>query len=303
MDDKSTRREFLKNTASASLAMALVSGSTTATVNANTPKNTTRLHLGCCAYSYREYLTKGKMKLEEFLHIAADLGLDGVQLTTYYYESTEYEYLYSLKHLAYTLGLDIPSIAIRSNFCKQDPAERSEEVDTTKKWVDVAVKLGASAIRIFGGKIPKGTSVDKAIEWTAAGIREAVEYAGSRGGFLALENHGGVTEKAEYVIKIYQRVNHNWFGLLLDTGNFRADPYREMAVAAPYAITTHIKDYVPGAEGKKQPPDFDRIFKILHDVQYKGYLNVEYEGDEDPMTGVPKLVKEMQKVAPKYSVV
>ena len=237
------------------------------------------------------------------MHIAAEMGLHGVELTTYYYESTEDEYLHKMKSLAYKLGLDIPSIAIRSNFCTQDESKRAEEVTNTTKWVDVAVRLGASAIRVFGGTIPEGTPVDQAIEWTAVGIREAVEYAGSKGVFLALENHGGVTEKAEDVIKIHQQVNHDWFGLLLDTGNFHADPYLEMALAAPYAITTHIKIDVSGPDGKKQPVDLDRICKVLHEVQYKGYLNIEYEGAEDQMIGVPKLVEAMKIIAAKYSIV
>jgi sugar phosphate isomerase/epimerase len=303
MKNKSTRRQFLRNTAAASLATTLAGCGSKVRADSATSKNLTRLKLGCCAYSYRDYLTKGKMKLEDFMHIAANLGLHGVELTTYYYESTEDEYLYNLKSLAYQLGLDIPSIAIRSNFCTQDESKRAEEVANTNKWVDVAVKLGASAIRIFGGTIPKGTPVEQAIEWTVAGIRAAVEYAGSKGVFLALENHGGVTEKAENVLKIHQQVNHDWFGLLLDTGNFHVDPYREIALAAPYAITTHIKIEVSDADGQKQPVNLDKICSILHKLQFKGYLNIEYEGAEDQMTGVPKFVEAMKKIVTKYSIV
>lgn len=301
MENITSRRDFIKSATAATILSTMPAGKIMAAPE--NPQNATRLHLGCCAYSYRKYLKNGEMKLDQFLHLAANLGFDGVQLTTYYYESSKDEYLFGLKHLAYKLGLDIPSIAIRTNFCTADEAERSEQVENTKKWVDVAVKLGAIAIRIFGGKVPKGAPLDDAIAWTAAGIREAVEYAGSKGVFLALENHGGVTERAENVVRIYKRVNHPWLGLLLDTGNFPYEPYSQIAEDAPYAITTHFKGSVPNRNDKRIPVDVDRVFKILRDAQYQGYLNIEYEGKEDPMTGVPKLLEQMKKSARKYSLV
>ena len=34
---------------------------------------------------------------------------------------------------------------------------------------------------------------------------------------------------------------------------------------------------------------------------YQGYVSAEYEGEEDPMTGVPKLVERIKALSRKYS--
>ena len=39
------------------------------------------MKIGCCAYSYRQYLLSGEMNLEDFIDTAVELGIDGVELT------------------------------------------------------------------------------------------------------------------------------------------------------------------------------------------------------------------------------
>jgi hypothetical protein len=34
---------------------------------------------------------------------------------------------------------------------------------------------------------------------------------------------------------------------------------------------------------------------------YQGFMSVEYEGEEDPMTGVPKLIERVKTLCRKYS--
>lgn len=250
--------------------------------------------IGCCAYSYRKYLTQGEMKLEDFLEEAARLGLDGVQLTTYYYESTEPAYLHRLKFKAYKLGLDIPSIATRTNFCQKDLEKRVQQAEEMKKWIDAAVELGATGIRVFGGKIPKGASSEEAIDWTVDGLKRALEYAEKRGVILALENHGGVTETADMVLKIRSKIDSPNFALLLDTANFRKNTYEEIAKVAPYAVTSHVKTEVFTPDGGKAPADTERIIRTLAEAGYRGYLHIEYEAQPEPKEAIPKFVEELR---------
>ena len=248
------------------------------------------MKIGCCAYSYRKYLTKGQMRLQDFLDEAARMNLDGVQLTTYYYESTEPSYLRELKFRAYKLGLDIPSIATRTNFCQKDPDKRVEQASELRRWIDAAVELGANAIRVFGGKIPKGATKEQAVEWTVDGLKRALEYAEKRGVILALENHWGVTETADLVLQIRSKIDSPNFGLLLDTANFRTNPYGQIRQLAPYAVTTHVKTEMFTPDGGKVPADVEKIVKALAEANYRGYLHVEYEGKEEPREAIPKFV-------------
>ena len=38
-----------------------------------------------------------------------------------------------------------------------------------------------------------------------------------------------------------------------------------------------------------------KVLDILREVNYRGYLALEYEGKEDPMTGVPRWIERMKK--------
>ena len=73
-----------------------------ATLSADTPiASRPRLLVGCCAYSYRPYLEKKQMTMEDFILKAVELGIQGVDITTYWLTSTEPGYLAGLRHLAY----------------------------------------------------------------------------------------------------------------------------------------------------------------------------------------------------------
>src|SRR6185312_14852141 len=87
--------------AGVSLASAAHSPAATETPVPNLP----RLFSGCCAYSYRKYLQHGPMTMEEFIEKAVSLRVDGVDMTGYYFKSTDPAYLASLRHLAYRKGV------------------------------------------------------------------------------------------------------------------------------------------------------------------------------------------------------
>jgi sugar phosphate isomerase/epimerase len=93
-----------------------------------------------------------------------------------------------------------------------------------------------------------------------------------------LENHGGPTATADGLLKFVRDVDSPWFGVNLDSGNFRTtnDPYAELERIAPYALNAQIK-VVMGIGGKKVPAEFKRLAKIMRDAKYRGYIVLEYE--------------------------
>jgi hypothetical protein len=52
-----------------------------------------------------------------------------------------------------------------------------------------------------------------------------------------------------------------------------------------------------------QPIDLDRVWRMFAKAGYRGYMSAEYEGEEDPMTGVPKLIGRIKTLCKKYSTV
>ncbi|MFP6701151.1 MAG: sugar phosphate isomerase/epimerase, partial [Planctomycetaceae bacterium] len=80
-----------------------------------------------------------------------------------------------------------------------------------------------------------------------------------------------------------------------DGGNFRSDdPYRDMAVIAPYAINAQVKVSI-FRNGKKEPADLKRVIGILRDADYRGYIVLEYE-EEDPLGEIPGYLGQLRQL-------
>lgn len=236
------------------------------------------------AYSYRSLLggKDPQLTLADFIDDCADFGLEGTELTSYYFppDATP-AYLRGLKQQCFRLGLDVSGTAVGNDFGKADEGERRRQIEGVKKWVDNAAILGAPVIRIFAGHVPKGVDPDTAHQWMVEGMQECCDYAGQHGVFLALENHGGPTATPDGLLSLVRAVESPWFGVNFDSGNFRTeDPYADLAQIAPYAVNVQIKASVQRA-GKREPADYPRLAQILRQANYRGYIVLEYEEPGD----------------------
>jgi L-ribulose-5-phosphate 3-epimerase len=286
------RRELLTSLAFSSVATLL--GSDTAPASGKSP----RLLPGCCAYSYGKYLKDRSMTMEDFIAKAVELGVLGVEITTYWLKSTDENYLASLRRFAHQQGMPISGLAIGAQMCQPDAGKRQEVVDSIAKWVDATGHLGASHLRVFGDTLPPGATDAQGVEWVAETMKAACDYAAKKGIILGIETHMGLTIKAANVIAILRRVDSPYAGCTLDVSNFHENPYEEIEACLPYATNTHIRDHWGEA---KTPLDLDRVFQMFARSGFKGYMSAEYEGDEDPATGVPKLIGKIKTLCRKYS--
>ncbi|HXG11354.1 MAG TPA: sugar phosphate isomerase/epimerase family protein [Gemmataceae bacterium] len=297
-----TRRHFLQSALAAGTGLAL--GTTpAAAIEPIRRSGKPRFRLSLAAYSYRKYLTlnikpKPPMTLDDFIEAAADMDLDAVEPTAYYFAQTTPEYLAHLKGKCTRLGLDISGTAVGNNFCVADPKQLRQQIDSVKQWVEHASRLGAKTIRIFAGSVPTGDSEEQARARCVAAIQEACDYAGKYGIYLALENHGGITATVDQTLALVRAVKHDWFGVNLDTGNFRtADPYADLARLAPYAVNVQLKTEIQrGPKMPKEEADLKRLIAILRQAGYRGYIALEYEADEDPKTAVPRHVAALRQL-------
>ncbi len=294
------RRTFLQ-AAGLAAAGSLVANPLASTGRAEeTASPRPRLLSGCCAYSYEKYLQSKKMTMEDFFLKAVELGVEGVDVTTYWLKSTDPDYLISLRHLAFKHALPFSGAAIGTDMCQPDPTKRAAEIEKIKKWVDATQLLGASHLRVFGGELPRGATDEQGVEWTAETLKQACDYAAPKGITLGIESHGGITSKATNILAILRRVNSPYAGCNLDISNFMEDPYTQVEALVPYATHTHIRDHY----GRPlKPLDLDRMWQLFAKGGYQGFMSVEYEGEEDAMTGVPKLVEKVKMLCKKYSTV
>ena len=261
-----------------------------------------QLKLSLAAYSYRQYLNLARkpmpiMTLEEFVAAAAAMPFEAVELTQYYFPSTQPQYLANLKGRCTRMGLDISGTAIGNNFCVTDAARHKGQIALVRTWIEHTSRLGGKTMRIFAGGVERGDTEELARARVIASIQEVCEYAGQFGIYLALENHGGITSTAEQLLQIVRAVKSDWFGVNLDTGNFRTqDPYADMARLAPYAVVVQLKTEVQRAGKNKEDADLKRLVTILRDANFRGYVALEYEAAEEPKTAVPRAATALWKL-------
>ena len=251
------------------------------------------------AYSYRELLggKAPKLTLSDFIADCAKFGLEGTELTSYYFPAnTDDAFLRKLKLEAFRLGLDISGTAVGNDFCHPAGPEREKQIANVKLWVDRAEVLGAPVIRIFSGNAKKGQSEADAHKLAVAGMEECCDYAGRHGVVLALENHGGLTTTIEGLLALVRDVKSPWFAVNLDTGNFRSsDPYADLAKLAPYAMNVQVKVSMHPEGGQKEKADFKRLAQILRDSGYRGYIVLEFEEPEEPREACPRYLDELRQ--------
>jgi L-ribulose-5-phosphate 3-epimerase len=259
------------------------------------------LRAGLVAYSFRKEFESKKMTYEALIRSVSEWGLDGIDTTVYWFPDTSDQFLASLRRTAYKHGVSLYSIAVRSRLCQPTPELQSAEVANVKKWVDVAVKVGATHVRVFGGSIPKGSTETQAIAWAVEVLKRSAEYAGSQGVLLGVEDDGGLTTTAEPTVEIVKQTDSPYVGINLDTGNFPRNGYSQVALCLPYALNVHFKVNIGSAEGTKEKADWDRLVGMFAKAGYKGYISLEYEEKESAETAVPRLAAELRSAVRKYS--
>lgn len=290
------RREFLSTLA----AVPALAGAPAAGIDPIKRTGGARMKLSVAAYSFRTALAGARksMTLDDFVDLATTWDVEGIEPTSYYFpDPPTPEYCRRLRRHAFLQGLAISGTAVRNTFTHPPGPQLDKEIDHVKRWVDLAAELHAPTIRIFAGDLQKGTSEADARKWCVDAIHRACEHAGSLGIMLALENHGGIVSTADQLLAIVREVRSDWFGVNLDTGNFRgADPYADLARLAPYAVVVQVKSEMTIGTGPRQEADLARVVKILRDVKYRGFVVLEYEADGDPRQAVPRYLQQLRKL-------
>jgi L-ribulose-5-phosphate 3-epimerase len=264
-------------------------------------QQSSRLRTGLNAYSFRRELQAKTMTYDDLVRRAVDWDIDGLDLTVYWFPSNTPEFTLPLRRLAYLHGVEIYSISVRSELTRAGADERRREVESLYRWVDVANSLGASHIRVFGGNVPKGYTEEQAVPWVVECLQRASDYAATRGVILGLENHGGITTRAERIIEIVDKVDSPWVKINLDTGNFRSDVFQQIQMCLPYTVNIQVKVENRDEAGNRVAQDWDKVVKMVAESGYRGYLALEYEAEEPALQAVPRHMARIRELTRRYS--
>ena len=289
------RRDFISSAA----ALPAAAGAAAA----QTPPQRVRgafLKLSCNLYSFNAPMRSGEMKLEDVFDFCAGQGFAAVDPTGYYFpgypEVPSDAYVYSLKRRALVNGLAISGTGVRNDFTVADAAKRRADIQLVKAWIECAARLGAPALRVFSGApLAAGQSRAEVTKRVVDACRECAEHGGKFGVVVTIQNHADFIETSDHVLEILAGVNSEWFGLNLDIGSFRKrDAYEEIRRVVPHAVTWQIKEEIyRGTQQEKT--DLTKLFAIIRDGGYRGYVPLETLGEGDPKVKIPRFLAEVRK--------
>jgi len=266
-----------------------------------------RVKLGISSYSYWHFRPP-KVSIETVIDKAAELGVEGVDILHRQMDVEERSYLQHLKRRAFVNGVDLICLSIHQDFVSPDMDDRNKNIEHTLHCIELAYAMGIPSIRLNSGRWGTVKSFDRLMElrgeepplegytdddafgWCIDSIEKCLPKAEECGVLLALENHWGLSRKPENILRIVNAIDSPWLGVLMDTGNFLEEPYERLEQMAPKAVFVQAKTYYGGGEWYTLDLDYKRIANILADVNYKGYVSLEFEGKEDPDIAVPKSI-------------
>lgn len=305
---KNSRRHFIQNGFTASVAAAIIPGLTIEEKILPKP----RIKLSISSYSYWHF-KEIKFPIEKVIDEAAKLGVEGIDILHMQMESEDNKYIQELKRRAYLNGITFTCLSIHQGFVTPDKEILKQHIDKTKKCIELAAKMGIPCLRLNSGRwntiksfdelmknrgiepILAGYTEDDGFKWCIDAIQQCLPTAEEYGVLLALENHWGLCSTPEGMLRIKKAIDSPWLGLLMDTGNFLENPYSKLEMIAPYTNFVQAKTYYGGGEWYSLDLDYKRIISILQKVNYQGYLSLEYEGKEDAATAVPKSIEMLRK--------
>jgi sugar phosphate isomerase/epimerase len=257
-------------------------------------------------YSFWRFKEDSKLSIEKCIDEAARMGFQGVEILHRQMENEEPGYLQRLKQRAFVNGLDLCGFSTHQGFVSPDEAERKRNIDHTVHTIELAYALGIPTIRVNTGRWNTTRSFDELManrgieprlegytdedgfKWVIDSLEQCVPAAERCGVTLGLENHWGLGLTPEGVLKIVHAIDSPWLKCTLDTGNFLEDPYDRLELMAPEAVFVQAKTYYGGGLWYTLDLDYPRIAAMLRRHNYRGYISLEFEGNEDWQTAIPK---------------
>lgn len=266
----------------------------------------TRNPIAVSTYSFWRFKEDSKLSIERCIDESARMGFDAVEILHIQMEGEENGYLQRLKQQAFVNGVALCGLSTHQGFLSPDRAERQKNIDHTIHTIELAYKLGIPTMRVNTGRWGTSKNFDELManrgieprhpgytdedgyKWVIASLEKCLPAAEKCGVTLGLENHWGLGLTPEGVLRIVNAIDSPWLQCTLDTGNFLEDPYDRLEQMAPQAVFVQAKTYFGGGIWYTLDLDYSRIAKMLRSHNYNGYVSLEFEGNEDWPTAIPK---------------
>jgi hydroxypyruvate isomerase len=233
-------------------------------------------------------IKSGKWKTLDLPAIARkDFDVNGIELVNTLLEVPTIEYLNTLKQNAADNKVSIVLIMVddEGDGCAATQKERKQFVINHRKWVDVAHYLGCHAIRT-NCRGTENISKPDALKYASETYRLLLDYARGTDIKILIENHGGVSNDADWMVALMKEVNDPLFGTYPD--------WREPS--ADFDNYDYLLKTVPFAKGmsyRNQPTEVltAKMITLCKEAGYHGWYGIESNGREAVGQGINLLNK------------
>ena len=278
------RREFIKQTAAATSAIALT-GISSSLISGCSKSNPFEISLA--EWSLHRSLQSKEIDHLDFYSVAKnEFNISAVEYVNSFFfdKAKDQRYLNEMKLRASDLG--VRSLLImcdnEGNLGDPDLKKRTKSVENHYKWAEAAKFLGCHSIRV---NARSSGSYDEQIKLAADGLRRLTEFGETLEINTIVENHGGLSSNGKWLSAVMDKVDHPRVGTLPDFGNFRIegdewyDRYQGMIELMPYAKAVSAKSHEFDSNGNEIQSDYYKIMDIVLKAGYSGYVGIEYEGN------------------------
>lgn len=252
------------------------------------------MRLSCLPVSLYPELSAGRWTLADWFRFAAELGLDGADVSVVHLGGTDAANLKTVRGQAEDAGVQIAMLVTYADFTHPDAAERVRQVDETRRYIAAAHDLGAEFIRVTAGQAHPGLARDAALGWAVDGLTACLDEAAQAGITLAYENHtkgyawtyNDFSQPADIFLEIVARSEGTGLRILYDTANTLAtgdDPLAVLEKVKHRVAVIHTNDiaragfFEPVVLGEGVAPIIP-IYRTLIDAGFDGWVSVEEAG-------------------------
>lgn len=196
------------------------------------------------------------LSLEQWIDLAATLGVDGLEFYPGFFTSFDTAYLETIREKMKQHNLLMPMLCASPDFTQPNSEARAAEIERYKHMIDLVAFFDAPAprtCRLLSGQRRPEVSESEGIAMVVACIKQVLPYAAERGVVLALENHykdnyWTYPEFAQHLpvfLKIVEAIDSPWFGVNYDPSNALLageDPLDVLNAVKEKVVSMHASD-------------------------------------------------------------
>ena len=282
-----TRRNFLEKSLVVG-ATGIIAPGLIGTALANPTPRMVKDDISIAQWALVEEIRQGKWKTLDFPRVAReDFDINGIEFVNTLFEVPTLGYLQKLKQNAKDQDVKMVLIMVddEGETCTPSVQERKQTVINHQKWVDIAHFLGCCAIRT-NCKGPQDAPKDEALKWAAETYNMMLEYAVQANISILIENHGGLSNDADWMLNLFKEVNNLYFGSYPDWRSPGPD----------FDNVGYLEKMLPYAGGmsyRNQPTEelSAQMIKLSKNAGYRGWYGIESSGREAIKQGKEWLTK------------